>query len=584
MRRTGRREVLGQLALGSAGVILVSRSALGRETPKRVSPSDDLARTIRDAPAEKIYEVAVRAMDSGARPQDLLAAAFVAGIQDIRPNGPGGKFHAVLMVESTFQLLSVSTPEQGRLAALWALWDFKRCQERDRVEENDWSLPPRPDVSFSSVTSARRELLAALDGWDADRADRAVTGLLEFEGPEQIFEMLWPYAARCFADLGHKIIFCVHAERTLRRLDSQHAEPALRSLVRGMLFPGEAGKQTASFERAMALTSRLTDSWLSGEEAPERSVEMLRALRGRSAAESQEAIVAALGDGMGPNTVWDGLRLHGAELFYRRDSAAQRRHVPVHTITELNAFAHVWRSTGNRNTRRLCLLQTAGWLAEMRDAVPSQFGDQRGPGLDALAAGARKPPSYDKLFSQPSVNGTYQRLSAGATETGAYLDRVRSHLYERATQDHQYKFAAALHEEARAIHPMHSARLLAPAITYLPTARDERTDMYRKSMAALDTSTGIRGTEDRNRQRGDTCPNPSSQTSPPPLFDGPRAPDEGSSQQDLRRLDPALRQMVRPARGADHETRGGKSLLLLQPSRLGSACSLRSVPRRTRTR
>lgn len=490
MRKTDRREVLAQLALGGVCAIVAPRSLLGGETPVPARAVEELVERIRNAPAERIYEVAVRALDAGASPQDLLAAAFVAGIRDISPNGPGGKFHAVLMVESTFQLLPVSTPEQARLAALWALWDLKRCQERDRVEENDWSLPPRPDVSFSNATAARRELKASLDGWDAVRADRAVTGLLELDDPEQIFELLWPYAARCFADLGHKIIFGVHAHRTLRRLDQRYAEPTLRSLVRGLLFAGEDGGQTASFDRAIELSAKISDSWLSGVETPVRSVELLRSLRGRSAAESQHVIVEALRDGMGPNTVWDGLRLHGAELFYRRDSSAQRRHVPVHTITELNAFSHVWRSTSHQTTRRLCLLQTAGWLAEMRDAVPSQFGDQRGPGLDTLAGKDEKPPSYDKLFSQPSASGVFQRLSAGAVETRTYLDRLRSHLFERATQDHQYKLVAALHEEVRAIHPSHAARLLAPAITYVPTARDERTDMYRQSVAALARARG----------------------------------------------------------------------------------------------
>ena len=485
MRKTDRRELLVHLALGSVGVALAPRVALGGETPVPESAAEELARRIGDAPADRIFEVASRALDDGASPQDLLAAAFVAGIRDIRPNGPGGKFHAVLMVESAFQLLSVSTPGQARLVALWALWDLKRCQERDVAEEDDWRLPPRPDVSFSNAVSARRELKAALDGWDAARADRAVTGLLELDDPEQIFESLWPYAARCFADLGHKIIFGVHAHRTLRRLDPRYAEPTLRSLVRGLLFTGDDGRQTASFDRATELAAKIPDSWLSGEEAPARSVELLRALRGRSAAESQQAVVEALRDGMGPDTVWDGLRLHGAELFYRRAAAAQRRHVPVHTITELNSFAHVWRSTSNPTTRRLCLLQTAGWLAEMRDAVPSQFGDQRGPSLDSLAVQDEEPPPFDELFSRPSVSGTFQRLSAGAAETRTYLERLRGHLYERAVQDHQYKFVAALHEEVRAIHPRHAARLLAPAITYVPTARDQPTEMYRRSTAAL---------------------------------------------------------------------------------------------------
>ena len=57
----------------------------------------------------------------------------------------------------------------------------------------------------------------------AERADRAVTGLLPHVDPDSLFELLWPYAARCYVDIGHKIIFGAQVERALRRIGWGHA-------------------------------------------------------------------------------------------------------------------------------------------------------------------------------------------------------------------------------------------------------------------------------------------------------------------------------------------------------------------------
>ncbi len=56
----------------------------------------------------------------------------------------------------------------------------------------------------------------------------------------------------------------------------------------------------------------------------------------------------------------------------------------------------------------------------------------------------------------------------------------------RAFQDHQYKFVAVLHEESASIHPRWTSRLLAPAISYVPTAVDPQTEMRERSEHALE--------------------------------------------------------------------------------------------------
>ena len=114
---------------------------------------------------------------------------------------------------------------------LWTIEDFKRSQARDVREEGDWKLPPRPDVSFDGERAARRELHAAMNAWDAERADRAIVGLMAYHDRASLFELLWPYGQRCYVDIGHKVIFVANGWRTLRTMGWQHAEPVLRSLA-----------------------------------------------------------------------------------------------------------------------------------------------------------------------------------------------------------------------------------------------------------------------------------------------------------------------------------------------------------------
>ena len=121
-----------------------------------------LAERFRKVPRGGIYDVATEAIQAGAGYQDLLAAAFVAGVHDVRPRSVGGKLHCVMMVDSAFQLVESAAPREAWLAALWAIEDFKRSQARDR-DQGEWVLPPRPEVSFASEGQARRELLRAME-------------------------------------------------------------------------------------------------------------------------------------------------------------------------------------------------------------------------------------------------------------------------------------------------------------------------------------------------------------------------------------------------------------------------------------
>ena len=503
-----RRDVLRGFGIGAATLWLPRRTTVWAQAPadtasgtpgnsptpgrlEDLSRIGDLAERIRRASREGAFDVAASAITAGATPATLIGAAFLAGIQEIRPRSVGGKLHAVMMVESAFQLVDRLPPRDTWTAALWTLDDCKVSQQRDVREAGDWTLPPRPEVSFTSEVVARRELLAALGTWEEEKADRALVGLLEFSSPAQIFELLWPAAMRSYTDIGHKIIFATQVQRALGRIGADHAEPALRSLVNGLLYRDEQGQRTETFATARAQANAMPTGWLAGREDPEESLGLLLRLRDTSPERAQTVVVEAFTAGLGPATVWDGLRLWATELFQRRPRSAARRHGPVHPVTELNAFHHVWRTTSSEETRRLAILQGAAWLALLREDLKGFFGAMEGPGVDTLAElvaeiPVGQVPSLGQVFEEPSALGARAWLDHGGATGEALLTRLRAELMTRANQSHQYKYLAAVQEEAALTHPRWANTVLAPAVTYLPTPGDPETETWKRTRRVLE--------------------------------------------------------------------------------------------------
>lgn len=482
-----RRDALIQLGAGTAGMLWFPRAVRGASEITAVGLSE-LADMLRETPQDEVFDKVAAAIRSGLGHETLLGAAFVAGVHDIRPRSVGGKLHAVMMVESAYQLAGASSEEEAWLAALWSVHDFKLSQERDR-RGGDWVLPKRAEVSFASGEAARRELVAAMEAWDAERADRALVGLLPHADLDSLFEVLWPYGARCFVDIGHKVIFCAQVERVIRRLGGSFAEPALRSLVNGLLYLDDSlsGSEGAVFERSRELARRFPDKWLEGREDPDESLALLRELRSRSDSEAaQELVVSAFKDGLGPSTVWDGLRLWASEILHRRNRSGLRRHVPVHGVTEVNAFGYAFRATKVEATKRLMILQAAGWLPLMHHSIVRLHGPMEDLELETLGAEATAASrGLEQVFAEPSPDGARALMDARPGNVEAFLGRLRSSLYRKAFQSHQYKYVAAIQEESALAHPRWASRILAPSITYAPTDGDPDTEVLERSLAAL---------------------------------------------------------------------------------------------------
>lgn len=487
-----RRDSLIRMGLGALG-LLVSSGCRQRSAPSYAAgaptacdgavgaPSTlrgigiaDLAQRFRDAPGPRALDVAGDAIRAGAGPADVLGATFLAGVQDVRPLPVGDRLHSVMMVESVWELAETAPLPDATLGALWNLDYFKETQA-DGGGEDDWVLPPAPSLphdAFADAAAIEAELVAALDAWDAPRADRAIVAAMPAFDREALFEILWPYCGRCIAYIGHKIVYGAHVERVLRRIDWREAQPAMRSLVYALVAGGPGS--TGSHDRAVELARELPDGWDKGRDAPYRSLELFREIRGRNPSEAQRIVARALRDGEGVATIQDALRLFAADLFtLRNDSAADSAHAirAVHPSTELNAFGHAFRATARDSTRRLLMLQAAGWLPELRDAllVRDAIGLDR-EGLET-AVGRR--------------GGGPDAADAAAAHDE--LARYRAPVFRRSVESHQFKYLAALEQETRVCHPRWAHWLTSPVEGYLPGLDDPVSERNDRALRVLKT-------------------------------------------------------------------------------------------------
>ncbi len=450
----------------------------------------DLARRIRETPRAEILDLATRAIVHGAKPANLLAATFLAGVHDVQPRPVGGNLHSVMSVEASYRLVEqAASAKEAWLVALWNLDAFKETQN----ERGDpWVLPPAPKVAFSSEAAARKELIAALDTWDEHRADRAIVGLLPFHSRESLYEILWPYTARCMAYLGHKVVYGAMTEAVLRRIEWQYAEPAARSLVYGLVGAAADSEQhTRAYEHAIEIATSFPKDWLTqGKPEPAESKKMARSFLTGDYRDAQKAVAAALGAGLAPQTIWDAVRLGAADLFLRRGSndpesgAAIRA---VHAVTEVWSLGHAWRATQNDRSKRLLLLQAAAWVPELRDTLLDRNAiSMEGSGIATLGDTITDIPSnVDDLLETRDPALARAFLDRRPEQAGAYLAKLRSGLAQKGLEYHQFKLVVALEDEISPSDPRWISRLLAPAAGYMPTRNSTDNELTSRSTHAL---------------------------------------------------------------------------------------------------
>jgi len=494
-----RRRFLQSASALGLGAGLGPVAALARVTPTRaadlaVGPEavtfrpeiEPVVRWIEETPRERIFDEALRRLKGGLSYRDLLSGLFLAGIRNIKPRPVGFKFHAVMVINSAHLLGQAAAVDERLLPLFWALDNFKGSQAQD-VKEGDWTLNKVDEARLPRPHAAREAFARAMDAWDNDGADVAIAALARSAGAGETMESVWRYAVRDQRNIGHKAIFAAQCWRTLQTIGWQHAEPVLRSLAFGMLdLQGDARPVAVGpYEANLANVKKVREDWSIGRPDPGATRSLLATIR---TAEPEAASAEALGlinAGVAPESIWDAVILGGSELLAKNPGI-----IALHAVTACNALHSIYGASGDDSTRKLALLQAVGWLPFYRDRIKPAGG----PGLDAiepLAVETKGDEGVAEVFDAIGKDRTTAArkalgyLVAGGSP-GAIFAASRRMIFRKGRDSHDYKYGAAIWEEAQlASDPKWRHVLAAASLHYVPGPSSPDSPLMKRAREAV---------------------------------------------------------------------------------------------------
>jgi hypothetical protein len=471
-------------------------AAAAPQLPKQVQVSADiepLVRLIEDSERNRLLEKVADRIQHGTSYQELLSALFLAGVRGIQPRPVGFKFHAVLVINSA-HLASIAATDQDRwLPLFWSLDYFKSSQERNKAEGN-WHMAPVNESKVPSAHNAKKSFTEAMDNWDEEAADAAVIALARSEGAAGVWEMLWPYGARDFRDIGHKAIYAANAWRTMQTIGYRHAEPVLRSLAYAMLDHGKqnnpakedyAADRTGrdNLPRALEMPALLN----AGKRDAAATKEVLATLRSASPDDASKKVLALLKKGIHPEPIWDGLFLGAGELLVRQPGI-----VGLHCLTSANALHFAYQTTGKATTRAFLMLQTAAFLTMFRQTMIDRSGGKLpNVHLDSLEKQEVKNDGVGEILADVSrdrmqaARKTLALLERDPTQARALIAGARRLIFSKGTDSHDYKFSSAVLEDYYSVAPALRPRFMAASMFNLKGSGDRDNGLIRRARAAL---------------------------------------------------------------------------------------------------
>ncbi len=505
-----RREFLGKIAgAGLLGVLpgghtLVASNAAAKEakSPPGVvqfsAELEPLVRLIERTPREKCFEMIVDQLRRGVSYRQFVASLFLAGVRDIRPQPPGFKFHCVFVIHAAHQLSLDARVGDRLLPQLWALDNFKESQERD-IKEGDFHLSPAQG-SLPAARGAWNEFHSAMETWDEERADLAIITLFRTRGANEIIDGLWLYGARDYRNIGHKAIFVASFWRTLRTIGWQHAEPALRSLVSGLLGYGATEEVNGyayddqcyvpNLVLARKAASRLPADWAETGLEAGGTGDILEAIRAGSTDDACKEAARQLTTGQAhASNVWDSAHLAAGELMMRHPGV-----FGLHAVTSINALHYAFRAAGDRQTRLLILLQATGWMSQFANFMSKseEFGSTK---ITDLAQTTREGKSNkddlrEEIFGSLATKRVEAarkayRLAEIDPDPTRFRRAAQNLLLRKAAEVHDFKYAAAIFEDYAFVSPKWRPAMLATAVYNLRGSEHPDSEVMQQARESL---------------------------------------------------------------------------------------------------
>jgi hypothetical protein len=468
---------LGELAAFAAAPPLVTM---------RFGPDlEPIVRLIEETPRDRCVAVFLDQLRRGLPYRRFLAAVFFAAVRR------HGSHHDVYKIHAVHQVSLDARPEERLLPLFWALDGYKKHQE-------DFHRPLLTALRgpLPAAEKAGADFAAAMERSDADRAERALVALARNQGARQTMEQLWTHGLRSLGTGGHAAILVANCFRALETIGWQEAEQTLRFVVQD-LYLLRADKPDrywlSNTARADRHLDRLPPTWAAARANPAATRELFSLLREGKAEPACDLAIKQLLRGVGAQALWDAVHLATAELMVRHKSGWGLASRPLHANTSTNALRYAFRTCITTPTRLLALLQAVAWAAARTGADLGDLRDVKIVELPAARVSARAEDAVAEIFSllpsrtyrwdarvRKAVLGYGKRAEADeACRKVFVLARERpdvvplfvqaghSWLCRKASDDaHEYKFLAAILEDAACVSPTWRPHLLAASVHY----------------------------------------------------------------------------------------------------------------------
>jgi len=220
--------------------------------------------------------------------------------------------------------------------------------------------------------------------------------------------------------------------------------------------------------------------------------------------------------GIGAQSVWDAVHLATAELMVRHSSGWGVASRPLHSNTSAGALHYAFRTSEPARTRLLVLLQAVAWTgdktaSELRDrslrdiaitqlprprsALPADTGEAVAEIFALLPSrhyhwDAKAQTAVTTYGNRADADEASRRVFVLASQrpeaVPLFTSAAQSWMCQKASSDaHDYKFLAAIFEEAQWVSPEWQPHLLAASVHFLHGAQSPDHPVVQQAREAL---------------------------------------------------------------------------------------------------